>query len=180
MPPRKDLGSILVDEDVLDAKDLERVPRAKDRPLWAVLVDAELATAEQIFRVLSARFGVPVVPDDRMGEVEIPDTFKGVVTRNLARATGLLPIDVTADGQRATVVMVDPSDEATLADFLTRAGVPEGRALLARREAIFRAIDRCLGEATAVVAPLAPPPPPRRRQTTPAGPPTPAPPGLMA
>ena len=27
MPPRKDLGSILVDEDVLNAKDLERVAR---------------------------------------------------------------------------------------------------------------------------------------------------------
>jgi len=166
MPPRKDLGSILVDEDVLDQKDLERVARGahgKDgarRPLWMALVDAELVTTEQIFRALSARFGVPVVSDERLAEVAPPDELKRAISRAEAVAAGLFPIDLTADGQRATVVMVDPSDEQTLADFLTRARIPEGRALLARREAIARAIDRVWGETTAVVTPL----PPQRRK----------------
>ena len=167
MPPRKDLGAILVDEDVLAAKDLERVARgpqssrdAARRPLWSILVEAELATAEQIFRALSARFGVPVVSDERLAEVSPPEPLKRALTRAEALLAGLLPIDLSPDGQRATVVMVDPSDEQTLAEFLTRAEVPEGRALLARRDAISRAIERVWGETTAVVTPL----PPSRRK----------------
>ncbi|HEX6836363.1 MAG TPA: hypothetical protein VF334_07300 [Polyangia bacterium] len=167
MPPRKDLGAILVDEDVLAAKDLERVARGPQggrdgsrRPLWAILVESELATAEQIFRALSARFGVPVVSDERLAEVSPPEPLKRALSRAEALVAGLFPIDLSADGQRATVVMVDPSDEQTLADFLTRAEVPEGRALLARRDAITRAIERVWGETTAVVTPL----PPSRRK----------------
>ncbi len=159
MPPRKDLGAILVDEDVLDQKDLERVARGKEgarRPLWAILVESELATPEQIFRALSARFGVPVVSDERLAEVTPPEPLKRAISRAEALVAGMFPIDLSADGQRATVVMVDPSDEATLADFLTRAQVPEGRALLARRDAITRAVERVWGEATALVTPLPP------------------------
>jgi hypothetical protein len=163
MPARKDLGSLLVDEDVLDAKDLERVRDAS--PLWKALVERELASPDEIFRALSARFGVPVVSDERLGDVTVPDLLRRVINRGEAMALGLLPVDLTADGQRATVVMIDPSDEASLALFLTRAQVPEGRALLARKDALMRAIDRCLGGAdTAVVSPL---PPPRRSRTGP-------------
>lgn len=167
MPPRKDLGAILVDEDVLDPKDLERVARGPQggregtrRPLWLALVEADLATPEQIFRALSARFGVPVVSDERLAEVTPPEPLKRALSRPEALVGGLFPIDLTPDGQRATVVMVDPSDEQTLAEFLTRAQVPEGRALLARREAIIRAVERVWGETTAVVTPL----PPGRRK----------------
>ncbi|MGZ3407524.1 MAG: GspE/PulE/PilB domain-containing protein, partial [Polyangia bacterium] len=169
MPPRKDLGAILVDEDVLDAKDLERVARGKEgarRPLWAILVESELATADQIFRALSGRFGVPVVSDERLVEMTPPEALKRAISRPEALLAGLLPIDLTADGQRATVVMVDPSDEQTLAEFLTRAQVPEGRALLARREAIIRAVERVYGETTAVVTPL----PPSRKKALPSAP----------
>jgi hypothetical protein len=164
MAARKDLGSILVDEDVLDAKDLERVARGREgarRPLWALVLESELATAEQIFRALSARFGVPAVSDERLADVTPPDALKSALSRAEALAAGLFPIDLSPDGQRATVVMVDPSDEQTLADFLTCAGLPEGRALLARRDAIVRAIDRVWGETTAVVTPL----PPQRRKS---------------
>lgn len=166
MPTRKDLGSILVDEDVLEAKDLERVaaaarrPQQPPQPLWAALLEAELVTPEQIFRALSTRFGVPVVSDEKMAEVKLPDALKPAINRAEALAAGLLPIDLSADGQRVTVVMIDPSDDRTLAELLTRAQVPEGRALLARREALVRAVDRCFGEPTALVTPL---PPQRRR-----------------
>lgn len=165
MPPRKDLGALLIDEDVLDPKDLERL--REHRPLWSALIEAELASAEQIFRLLSTRFGVPVVSDERLGEVQLPEPFKRTLSRTEALTAGLLPIDLSGDGQRATVVMVDPSDEATLADFLTMVRVPEGRALLGRRDTLLRAIDRCFGDSTAVVTPLAPP---RKRQTGPMAP----------
>jgi len=171
MPPRKDLGSILVDEDVLNAKDLERVARGKEgvrRPLWGILVEAELVSPEQIFRAMSARFGVPVVSDERLADVTPPEALKRAISRAEALLAGLFPIDLSSDKQRATVVMVDPSDEQTLAEFLTRAQVPEGRALLARRDAITRAIERVWGETTAVVTPL--PPSKRKLPTTKSGP----------
>src|SRR4051812_42600570 len=112
MPPRKDLGSILVDEDVLDAKDLERVARGpyKDggrRPLWAILVEAELISTDQIFRAMSARFGVPVVSDERLADVTPPEPLKRALSRAEALLAGLFPIDLSSDGHRATVVMVD-------------------------------------------------------------------------
>ena len=114
MPPRKDLGAILVEEDVLDQKDLERIARGKDnarRPLWGVIVESDLATPEQIFRALSARFGVPVVSDERLAEVAPPEALKRALSRAEALIAGLFPVDLSADGQRATVVMVDPSDD---------------------------------------------------------------------
>lgn len=169
MPPRKDLGTILVEEDVLEQKDLERV--RERRPLWKALVDGELATPDQIFRALSARFGVPVVSDERLAEVKVPDALKPALPPGEALLTGLLPVDLSPDGQRVTVVMVDPSDEQTLAEFLTRAGVPEGRALLGRRDAVLRAIQRCLADPTLTVTPL---PPPRRRPSVPSMPAPPA------
>src|SRR5262245_3439144 len=103
MPLRKDLGSILVDEDVIAAKDLERVSvaNAGRRPLWSALIDAELASPEEIFRAMSLRFGVPVVSDERLGEIEVPDALKSAINRAEAQAAGLLPIDLSADGQRA-------------------------------------------------------------------------------
>src|SRR5690349_7316347 len=109
MPPKKDLGSILVDEDVLDAKALERVVagtggHSARRPLWAALIDSEAATAEQIFRAMAARFGVPVVSDERLAELQVPEVLKRALTRAEALAAGLLPVDLSADGQRATVV----------------------------------------------------------------------------
>ena len=178
MPPKKDLGSILLDEDVLDAKALERASAgnpAGRRPLWAALIDAEAVTSDQIFRAMAARFGVPVVSDERLAEVQVPEVLKRALTRAEALASGLLPVDLTADGQRATVVMVNPSDERTLADFLTRARLSEGRALLARRESLMRAIERCFADATAVVTPL---PPAQRRGSGPSRPPTLPPPGM--
>jgi hypothetical protein len=147
MAPRKDLGSILVDEQVIGGKDLERVElkrRESGRPLWHALVDAKLISEDEIFFLLAQRFGAPVLADEEIEQAQVPEPLRRALTREQAIASGLLPIDLV-DGRRATVVMVDPSDEQTLAAFLTRAQVPEGRAVLGRRSAIERAVDRCFG-----------------------------------
>jgi len=146
MPPRKDLGSILVDEKVIGGKDLERVEREREasaRPLWAALLDARVISEDEIFFFLAQRYGAPVLGDEEIAEAHMPEKLKRALGRELALTSGMLPIDLAPDESRVTVVMVDPSDEATLAAFLTRAQVPEGRAVLGRKAAIERAIERC-------------------------------------
>lgn len=147
MPPRKDLGSILVDEQIIGAKDLERVERERQgdgRPLWAALLDGRLVGEDELFFVMAQRYGAPVMAEELIAEAKLPtaEVLRRALGREQALKAGLLPIDFQPDGQRLTVVMVDPSDETSLAALLTRAQVPEGRALLGRWSAIERAIER--------------------------------------
>jgi hypothetical protein len=163
MPARKDLGSILVDENIIGQKDLDRVERdRKDsgRSLWQALIDAQLTTEDEIFFVMAQRFGTPVLAEEVVADVRMPavDNLRRALTREQALSAGLLPIDYAPDGTRVTVVMVDPSDEQTLAAFLRRAQIPEGRALLGRRSAVERAIDRCFGGKSATAATIKAPP----------------------
>jgi hypothetical protein len=143
MAARKDLGSILVDENVIGGKDLERLDR-KGRPLWHALLEGRLTTEDELYFVMAKRFGAPVLAESEIAEAQLPanDNVRRALGREQALEAGMLPIDVAPDGQRCTVVMVDPSDEATLAAFLVRAKIPEGRAVLGRRSAIEQAIER--------------------------------------
>lgn len=162
MPPRKDLGSILVDEKVIGGKDLERVERERNesgRPLWIALLDGQLISEDELFFLLAQRYGAPVLADEEVDQAHMPEKLKRSLTKEQALAVGLLPIDIAADDSRVTVLMVDPSDEATLAAFLTRAQVPEGRAVLGRKAAIDRAIERCYGRAAGATVQRPPPVP---------------------
>src|SRR5581483_8010364 len=143
MAARKDLGSLLVDENVIGGKDLERLDR-KGRPLWHALLEGRLTTEDELFFVMAKRFGAPVLAESEIAEAQLPsnDNVRRSLGREQALEAGMLPIDVAPDGRRCTVVMVDPSDEATLAAFLLRAQIPEGRAVLGRKSAIEKAIDR--------------------------------------
>ena len=144
MAPHKDLGSILVDEGVIGQKDLDRLD-LKGRPLWAALLEAKLTSEDELFFLMAQRYGAPVLSEEVIAETKMPhiEQLRRALTREQALASGILPIDFASDGKRVTVLMVDPSDEKSLAAFLTRAQVPEGRALLGRRSAVERAIDRC-------------------------------------
>jgi hypothetical protein len=155
MPLRKDLGSILVEEKVIGGKDLERVQRERresGKPLWVALIDARLVSEDELFFLLAQRFGAPVLADEEVDQAQLPEPLKRALPQDVALAVGMLPIDLAPDGQRVTVVMVDPSDEETLATFLTGAQVPEGRAVLGRRAAIARAVGRCFDQGPARAA----------------------------
>ena len=150
MPPHQDLGSLLVEENVLAQKDLDRLDGTRGpRPLWQALLDGKLITEDELFYVLAQRYGAPVLSDEVIAEAHMPaqENLRRALTRDQALASGMLPIDFSTDQKRVTVLMVDPSDESSLAAFLTRAQVPEGRAILGRASAIVRAIERCYGKA---------------------------------
>jgi hypothetical protein len=138
---RKELAGILVEEKILGARDVERVERERaGRPLWDTLLTAELTTEEELFFVLAQRFSGAVATDDLLDQVTAPEAARRVWSREDALGAGLLPVEL--DETRATVVMVDPSDEATLQAFLARVQLEEGRALLARKSLLERAIAR--------------------------------------
>jgi hypothetical protein len=138
---RKDLAGVLIEEKILPARDLERMQRTHPgRPLWVVLLDAELTTEEELFFLLAQRW--PVASEAVLEKVEAPDAARRVWSRAEASAHGLLPVEI--EGGRATVVMVDPSDEESLRKFLQRSSLGEARALVGRRSLIERAIGRTL------------------------------------
>src|SRR3954447_10708654 len=103
MPPRKDLGSILVDENVIGGKDLERVERERKdsgRALWAALLDGQLISEDEIFFLLAQRYGAPVLADEEIDQAHMPEKLKRALAKDFALAVGLLPIDLAADESR--------------------------------------------------------------------------------
>ena len=58
---RKDLAAVLLEEKLLQARDLERMQRAASasgngRPLWSVVLETELTTEEGLFFLLAQRW----------------------------------------------------------------------------------------------------------------------------
>jgi hypothetical protein len=138
---RKDLAGILLEEKILGARDLEKLQRsASGRPFWLVLIEAELSTEEELFFLLAQRW--TVATDAVLDKVDVPESAKRVWSRDEALAHGLLPVEL--ETSRATVIMVDPSDENSLREFLGRLSLNEARVLLARRTLLERAINRTM------------------------------------
>lgn len=138
---RKDLAGILIEEKILPARDVERLQRSTSgRPLWLVLLEAELSTEEELFFLLAQRW--QVATDAIIDKVDVPESARRVWTRDEAIAHGLLPIEI--ENNRATAIMVDPSDEESLKNFLARLKLSEARVLLGRRSLIERAIARTM------------------------------------
>jgi hypothetical protein len=149
---RKDLATILAEEKILVARDLERLQReraASGRPLWSLLLEAELATDEELFFILAQRW--QVATESALEKVDVPEVARRVWSREEASAKGILPVEI--EGNRATVIMVDPSDEQSLGELVGRLKLNEARVLLGRRSRIERAITRIFGEPTGSQAP---------------------------
>src|SRR5215212_9526124 len=108
---RKDLAAILLQENLVSARDLERVKReraAEGRPLWAALLAAQLFTEDQLFFLLARQpVASDVATDDLLDQIEVPAVLRARWSLREALRSGLVPIEL--DGRRATVVMVDPS-----------------------------------------------------------------------
>ncbi len=138
---RKDLAAILVEEKILVARDMERLERERaesGRPLWSILLDAELTTDEELFFLLAQSWSVAT--EAALEKVELPEAARRVWSRSEALLRGMLPVEI--EGPRATVIMIDPSDEDSLGDLIGRLKLTEARVLLGRRSQIERAIAR--------------------------------------
>jgi hypothetical protein len=81
MAPRKDLGSLLVDENVIGGKDLERVDR-KGKPRWHALLDARITTEDELYFVMTKRYGATVLAESELAEAQLPQND------NVRRALG--------------------------------------------------------------------------------------------
>jgi hypothetical protein len=185
MAARRDLGALLVDESVIGRGDLERAERQRRErgaPLWSALLEAQLTSEDEIYFVLAKRFGTAVADEEALvaltpfSDSPEDERLRRAMRAEEARAMGIAPLELTSDGSRVTVVMVDPSDEESLARFVERVGASEGRALLGRRSAVERAIARLYGLTDAKPSrtpPSPPPPPPPQPSRTPPSPPRP-------
>jgi hypothetical protein len=157
MHPRKDLGSILLEENVVSARDLERVERERagaGHPLWAALLAAGLTSEDELYFLLAKRGSIPLISDDKLARLTLPDAVAGGLGQAEAMSAGLLPVELSPDGQRANVAMVDPYDQEALDELRVRLGLTDVRPLLARHGALMAAISRCLQDAAVGGAPF--------------------------
>src|SRR5262249_3172643 len=151
---RKDLLAVIREEKLVSPRDLDRVEReraAEGKTLWAALTEERLLSDDELFFLLAPRFVGAVAADDLLRQAELPHALRGRFGREEAERLGLFPVEL--EGARATVVMVDPTDEASLREFCRRSQIKEARALLGRRALVEQAIERGLAPATVEIDP---------------------------
>src|SRR5262249_5076387 len=125
MSTRKDLGAILVEEQIISATDLTRAEtqaKARGVPLWVLLIELKLISENEIYFLLAGRAPGRVVTDEKLDKMLVPEPLRKVFSRQEAERLGAFPIEQTAEGQ-TIVAMVDPTDEGALSRIvsLTRA-----------------------------------------------------------
>lgn len=153
------------DNDVKDANDLadiaeeaQLVPREKmdralqlshetGRPLWRILLREGMATDEALFKALGAELRVPVLGEDQLASVIVPDELKTAVTYELAQRLGVLPLERSTDGRRAALAMIDPTLDITpLWPALTPIGVVEVRRFLMSLSTLRLGLEQFYGK----------------------------------
>jgi hypothetical protein len=148
MASRPELLDLIAGHEGLADLDLERVVRAVrdgEGPLAEVLVRDGLLTEEQLFYLLSGELGVPVLPEERLRNLQLPPALILPGARELARSRSLLPLELDAERGVLSVVMCDPSDAEALKRLRRLFRVGQVRPLLARRSTIRAAIKGAFG-----------------------------------
>jgi type IV pilus assembly protein PilB len=136
------LGSILLDEGLLSAADLERAHAEQQRTgkgLGRVLIELGLIDETGLVSALARHLGLEFVDlEDRLIEPQIA----ALVPESLARRYGLVPVGIDDRG-RLQVAMSDPSNVLALDDVRTVTD-REVVAVVGTRSGISAAIDRFL------------------------------------
>ncbi len=114
LKPRRRLGEILVDTDILTAEDLERAIRLQKESgmrLGSILVSQGLVDEDVMFSALETQLGIPRVHLARY--IISPDVAQ-LVPETFVRANRVFPIEKTED--RLTLAMADPLDVFAMDD----------------------------------------------------------------
>jgi type IV pilus assembly protein PilB len=134
------LGEVLIAEGLISVKQLayalELQKRDRGQRIGDILVEMGAVTAEAVHGALARSLGVPFV---KLQDFDVEPTALGLVTRELARKHGVMPLMLHAG--RLVVAMQDPMDMETnnLLRFTT--GQPI-EVVVATSEDIERAIKR--------------------------------------
>jgi type IV pilus assembly protein PilB len=142
MSATQQLSSILLDEGLLSAEDLERAQAEQvktGKSLGRILIELGLLNEAGLVSALAKHLGLEFVDlEDRLIEPQIAS----LVPETLARRYGLIPVGIDDQG-RVQVAMSDPSNVLALDDVRTVTD-RDVVAVVATRSAISSAIERFL------------------------------------
>ena len=113
--PRKSLGEILVEQNLITGEQLEealRLQQSRGGRLGGILVGQGLLKAGDLAQVLSIQLNYPLI--DLKRHVVNPDALR-LVPEDMARKHKLIPLDKV--GGSLVVVMADPEDIQTVEDL---------------------------------------------------------------
>ncbi|MBK5305850.1 MAG: Flp pilus assembly complex ATPase component TadA [Frankiaceae bacterium] len=133
MPPRRRLGEVLVEQEVLTEEQLQDalaiqadvLPGQRRRRLGVVLVEAGIATDRAIAEALAAALGLRVTG---LGELPMAADVVRSLPRPVAERSGILVLERV--GNRVTIATSDPTDVVALDDVKLYTGATEVQILV--------------------------------------------------
>lgn len=136
---KKDLGTVLVDEGLIDEGQLRRALEEKERrgrSLGRVLVDLDLVKEPDLVATLARYAGLEYVD---LGDRDVDPSAVSLVPEQVARRHRVIPIEF--DDATLVVAMSDPSNVFALDDIRTITGM-EIRPVVATASDIETAINK--------------------------------------
>ncbi|MFC1917965.1 GspE/PulE family protein [Chloroflexota bacterium] len=115
---RKNLGDILVDQNIITLKQLDDVleeQRMHGGKLGEILISERLVTTEELASVLSIQLNIPLV--DLKRQAVQPEALR-LISEDVARKHTLIPLGIIGDA--LVVVMAYPDDIRTIKDLETQ------------------------------------------------------------
>ena len=131
------LGDMLIQRDLATRDQVEEALRIQvggNRRLGYILIKMGVISDDQLMDVLSSQLDVPIIKIDR----EFAQDVKGVLPKYLCQKYTVIPIAKEANNI-LNIAMVDPSDDAAIADIESYTGMVV-KPMLAREKDISSAI----------------------------------------
>jgi len=153
MPSRPDLAALLVEHKVAGVRAVDRVIRARGEvPVWRAIVDGGVASEAQVFELLRDHAKFPVATAKvLLASPPSMEALTRLLPKDAALARGILPFEIEADGARAQIAMVDPTDEQTLRDLARTCSLKQAKVYLAERATLSSAVERAYSAITRFV-----------------------------
>jgi hypothetical protein len=136
---KKRLGVILTEKGIATSEQIDEALRVQvggNRRLGYILIKMGVISDDQLMDVLSQQMDVPIISIEQ----EFKDEVKSVLPKYLCQKYTLLPVS-KGNNNILNIAMVDPSDEAAIADIEGYTGMVV-KPMLARAKDISAAINR--------------------------------------
>lgn len=154
MQQRPDLGSILVAKKIATSHKIDQARRGHaDLPLWRALIAAEVVNDLTMFEALRDHSNIPLVPEALLEHGVPVEKLTLLLGKEDALRAGILPLELSADGRRVQLAMVDPTDEKSLRSLAQGAGFQSAKVFLIAPALFTAAVERLYSGGRAQVEP---------------------------
>ena len=136
---KKRLGDILTEKGIATREQIDEALKVQiggNRRLGYILIKMGVLSDDQLLDVVSQQMDVPIITIDQ----EFKDDVKSLVPKYLCQKYTLMPVSM-GNNNILNIAMVDPSDDAAIADIEGYTGMVV-RPMFARAKDISAAIDR--------------------------------------